>query len=170
MHSLNARANAIFFFGLTVLGVFTALNSLSVYTYVSQPNVSVRFNSVKDFSWSPRLDADHMKLFFDLDADFTSVWNWNVKQLFVWVEAEYTSDKNMTNQVVVWDRIIRQKDNAKVKLVKALDKYRLKARMRDLRNKDVTLRVKWQVMPIAGTLFFDEAGSHVFRVPNAYSS
>ena len=30
-------------------------------------------------------------------ADLTSVWNWNVKQLFVFVTAEYKSSRNVSN-------------------------------------------------------------------------
>ena len=41
-----------------------------------------------------------------IDADLRSVWNWNVKQLFVYVTAEYETKPNVLNQVVVWDTII----------------------------------------------------------------
>ena len=34
------------------------------------------------------------------------MWNWNVKQLFVYVTAEYETKPNVLNQVVVWDTII----------------------------------------------------------------
>ena len=36
---------------------------------------------------------------FDLTADLTPVFNWNVKQLFLYLIAEYTSEKHEVNQV-----------------------------------------------------------------------
>ena len=38
---------------------------------------------------------------FDLSADMSPVFNWNVKQLFVYLIAEYTSKKHEVNQVCV---------------------------------------------------------------------
>ena len=41
-----------------------------------------------------------------------SVFNWNVKQLFVYVTAEYETEANTLNQVVVWDQIISHPSQA----------------------------------------------------------
>ena len=49
---------------------------------------------------------DQAVLTLGIDADLRSVFNWNVKQLFVYVTAEYETDANVLNQVVVWDTII----------------------------------------------------------------
>ena len=49
--------------------------------------------------------------YFDLDADLSPVFNWNVKQLFVYVTAEYKSKTNELNQVVIWDKIVLDKED-----------------------------------------------------------
>ena len=45
---------------------------------------------------------------FSLDADLSSLFTWNTKQLFVYVTAEWpdAADANSTNSAVIWDSII----------------------------------------------------------------
>jgi signal peptidase complex subunit 3 len=52
---------------------------------------------------------------FSLDADLSSLFTWNTKQLFVYVTAEWTNptspahpeaSRNQTNEAVIWDSII----------------------------------------------------------------
>ena len=51
---------------------------------------------------------------FSLDADLSSLFTWNTKQVFVYVTAEWpaaggsssSSATNATNQAVIWDSII----------------------------------------------------------------
>lgn len=47
---------------------------------------------------------------FSLDADLSSLFTWNTKQVFVYVTAEWPATKdggnNATNQAVIWDSII----------------------------------------------------------------
>ena len=51
-------------------------------------------------------------LTFDLQADLTPLFNWNVKQLFLYLTAEYETPANVVNQVVLWDKIIQRGENA----------------------------------------------------------
>lgn len=52
---------------------------------------------------------------FDLDADFTSLFTWNTKQLFVWVTAEYPSSTSgvPASEAVIWDLIIQSEAQKK---------------------------------------------------------
>lgn len=43
---------------------------------------------------------------FSLDADLSSLFTWNTKQLFVYVTAEWPGPENATNEAVIWDSII----------------------------------------------------------------
>lgn len=45
---------------------------------------------------------------FSLDADLSSLFTWNTKQVFVYVTAEWPAKdgSNATNQAVIWDSII----------------------------------------------------------------
>lgn len=43
---------------------------------------------------------------FSLDADLSSLFTWNTKQVFVYVTAEWPGVNNSTNEAVIWDSII----------------------------------------------------------------
>lgn len=45
---------------------------------------------------------------FSLEADLSSLFTWNTKQVFVYVTADWpdASDANSTNSAVIWDSII----------------------------------------------------------------
>ncbi len=43
---------------------------------------------------------------FDLTADVRPLFNWNVKQVNIYLSAEYTTKQNTVNQVVIWDTTI----------------------------------------------------------------
>lgn len=43
---------------------------------------------------------------FSLDADLSSLFHWNTKEVFVYVTAEWPGPKNTTNSAVIWDSII----------------------------------------------------------------
>lgn len=55
-------------------------------------------------------------LFFtDDNTDLTPLFDWNTKQLFLYIDAEYTSADGTQNTVVVWDRIVRRREDARVR-------------------------------------------------------
>lgn len=67
--------------------------------------------NVPDYSAS-REKKDLGFLTFDLQADLSSLFNWNVKELFLYLTAEYKTNDNELNQVVLWDKIILRGENA----------------------------------------------------------
>ncbi len=80
----------------------------SVKLTTNQPHSSVRgrphyYSSKKE---------EYAIIKFSLDADLSSLFTWNTKNLFVYVTAEWPSaggsgsGQNATNQAVIWDSII----------------------------------------------------------------
>ena len=67
--------------------------------------------NVPDYS-AAREKNDLGFLTFDLQTDLTNLFNWNVKQLFLYLTAEYETANNKLNQVVLWDKIILRGENA----------------------------------------------------------
>lgn len=58
--------------------------------------------------YSPRKE-EYAILKFSLDADLSSLFTWNTKQVFVYVTAEWPAagvGANATNKAVIWDSII----------------------------------------------------------------
>lgn len=79
-------------------------NSKIDFFFISSKNVA-------DYSAS-REKHDLGFLTFDLQTDLTSLFNWNVKELFLYLTAEYQTDNNELNQVVLWDKILLRGENA----------------------------------------------------------
>lgn len=71
----------------------------------------VSSKNVPDYSAS-REKNDLGFLTFDLHTDLSHLFNWNVKQLFLYLTAEYATANNELNQVVLWDKIILRGENA----------------------------------------------------------
>lgn len=51
---------------------------------------------------------EYAVLRFNLNADFSSLMNWNTKQLFIYVSASWpnSTSSELTNEAVIWDTII----------------------------------------------------------------
>ncbi|KAI0216800.1 Signal peptidase complex subunit 3 [Lamellibrachia satsuma] len=126
---------------------------------------------VSDFSVS-REKNDLGFITFDLKADMNPLFNWNVKQLFLYLTAEYETDNNKVNQVVLWDKIIQRGEKAVIDLNSMNTKYYFFDDGNGLRsNKNVTLSLAWNVIPNAGTLpKVNGDGGYTFEFPTEYSS
>ena len=116
MHTVLTRANALAAYTMSVLAGLTFVCFLSTffleYSAHSKMNtVKVVVKHVPDYSAS-REKNDLGFLTFDLQADLTPLFNWNVKQLFLYLTAEYETKNNVVNQVVLWDKIIQRGENA----------------------------------------------------------
>ena len=108
-----------------------------------------------------------------IDADLRSVFNWNVKQLFVYITAEYETEENVLNQVVVWDQIISDPSQAWIRSSSVANKYSLTDQGFGLRANNVTLALNWNVVPSTGLLMlrhgYEPSQLHQFDVPSAYA-
>ena len=107
MHSFWQRLNALFFYALSVLGFLSFMGAGTTYWHASDPTIELTLERIllrKIYG----AGHDQAILSLGIDADLRSVFNWNVKQLFVYVTAEYETDANVLNQVVVWDSIINR--------------------------------------------------------------
>jgi signal peptidase complex subunit 3 len=172
MHSTWVRGNAVVFYALSVLGVLAGMCACTTYWHVPAPKVSVlRLNELSELRSQPYRDGrvvDRAVLTFDLDADLTSVFNWNTKQLFVYIVAEYETESNKLNQVVVWDKIVQDKADAHLTLRDQYVKYPLIDMHDELRGTDVELKLMWDPMPISGMLSMAGKGRHRFGMPEDY--
>ncbi|RAH62677.1 microsomal signal peptidase subunit [Aspergillus piperis CBS 112811] len=116
MHSTLNRAQGVFGFFTTVALFVAGLAALSVFLYPTDDvTSSVKLRDVKVTKGRPHYYStrkeEYAAMKFDLDADLTPLFNWNTKQLFVYVYATYPSDpSNPTTSApshsVIWDTII----------------------------------------------------------------
>ncbi|RXW24274.1 hypothetical protein EST38_g1578 [Candolleomyces aberdarensis] len=135
--------------------------ALSTLVFNAQPTGNLAVASVQVYSSNTRRYAtkrqDLTFVDFNITADFTPLFNWNTKQIFLYLQAEYNSTVGVKNEVVIWDRIIRRKEEANVNFV-GKNKYNF----RDLstsfkKTPPASYSLQYNVMPYAGMLTYGEA-------------
>ncbi|KAK0510733.1 hypothetical protein JMJ35_007165 [Cladonia borealis] len=120
MHSTLVRVQNVFGFFTTVAFCTALLTALSVLLIPQHPRASIELRNVqvvkgRPHYYSPKKE-EYAHIKFDLDADFTSLFNWNTKQIFVWVTATYPSSKTSSSappsQAIIWDTIINSRSQS----------------------------------------------------------
>ncbi|KAI1291962.1 Signal peptidase complex subunit 3 [Halotydeus destructor] len=176
MNTILSRTNAIFAFTLSVLATLTFLCALSTGFKNYSNLMDVKITSVKkvvknvaDYS-AGREKNDLGFLTFNMEADFTNVFDWNTKQLFLYMTAHYTTANNVVNQVVLWDHIIERGQEPKVSLKNYHTKYYFWDDGNGLKaNENVTLTLSANIIPNAGILPVHTAAvRHSFAFPDEY--
>lgn len=175
MHTVLSRGNAILAYTLSVSACLTFCCFLSTVFIDYRANatlktVKVGVKNMPDYSAS-KAKNDLGYLIFDLQTDLTPLFNWNVKQLYLYLTAEYQTVNNDFNQIVLWDKIVLRGDNAVLDFKNINTKYYFWDDGNGLRgNKNVTLTLYWNIIPNAGLLPSVKAiGSHTFAFPSAYT-
>ncbi|CAH1266957.1 SPCS3 [Branchiostoma lanceolatum] len=175
MNTVLSRANTIFAFTLSVMAALTfcCFLTTAMNDHLSPIKIDVNkiiVKNVQDFS-TTRDKNDLGFITFDLQADLQHLFNWNMKQLFLYLTAEYTTPNNKLNQVVLWDKIIRRGENARLDYRSLHSKYYFFDDGKGLRgNQNVTLTLSWNVIPNAGTLpRISGVGSKIFQFPEEYT-
>ncbi|NXK46324.1 SPCS3 peptidase, partial [Chauna torquata] len=146
--------------------------------------------NVEDFT-GPRERSDLGFVTFDITADILngknglktfqnnniltfifSIFDWNVKQLFLYLSAEYSTKNNALNQVVLWDKIMLRGDNPRLFLKDMKSKYFFFDDGNGLKgNRNVTLTLSWNVVPNAGILPLVTGSGHVsVPFPDTYET
>ncbi|NXX44174.1 SPCS3 peptidase, partial [Tricholaema leucomelas] len=140
--------------------------------------------NVEDFT-GPRERSDLGFITFDITADIlneksyskafgnkNSIFDWNVKQLFLYLSAEYSTKNNALNQVVLWDKIMLRGDNPRLFLKDMKSKYFFFDDGNGLKgNRNITLTLSWNVVPNAGILPLVTGSGHVsVPFPDTYET
>ena len=93
-----------------------------------------------------------------------------MKALYIYLTAEYQTETNVLNEMVLWDKIILNGEKMDLDLKSAKTKYYFRADGRGLLDhQNVTLVLNWNVMPNMGDLKWVAARQqHSFPLPNEY--
>lgn len=170
MHNVLTRLNNVVFFALTVLVSMAIMAAMSTYLHEGVPDIKLlKVSKLKTLRNHGGVDRALMT--FDLEADMRPAFNWNVKQLFVYVLAEYKSEKNSLNQIVVWDKIVESEnmeEDAVIKLKKQSVKYALIDQGAELRNKTINFSLAWDHMPYTGRLYQGIGAGKQYKFPGKY--
>ncbi|KAI0840270.1 signal peptidase 22 kDa subunit [Hypoxylon sp. FL0890] len=116
MYNSLTRIQNVFGFFTTVAFVVAALIAASDFTAPRTPSASIKPTNVQVVKGRPHYYStkkeEYAIIKFSLDADLSSLFTWNTKQLFVYVTAEWPAppagadNMNQTNKAVIWDTII----------------------------------------------------------------
>lgn len=103
MHTVLTRGNAILAYTLSVLACLTFCCFISTVFLDYRTNVKINtvktlVKNVPNYGASKELH-DLGFITFDLQTDLSGLFNWNVKQLFLYLTAEYKTEANELNQV-----------------------------------------------------------------------
>ncbi|PIC40416.1 hypothetical protein B9Z55_011765 [Caenorhabditis nigoni] len=176
MHNLLSRANSLLAFTLWVMAAVTAACFLSTvfldYTVSNHLEVNdIKIRNVRDYATDDK-QADLATLAFNLKVDFSRLFNWNVKQLFVYLVAEYKSAENAVNQVVIWDRIVERSERVVMDEIGVKTKYYfLDDGAHLLKHDNVTFVLRYNVIPNAGYLRLVQSTNQlVVPFPTTYTT
>ncbi|XP_055341590.1 signal peptidase complex subunit 3-like [Paramacrobiotus metropolitanus] len=175
MHSLLSRLNAIVAFSFTVLAGLTFLCFLTTFAKNYATDVRVRdLTGRVNIAYVNGLgEVEEAIITGDIEVDLSHLFDWNAKQLFVYLIAEYSTPAKPAsqNQVVLWDRIIKRGENAKISQRKFSQEYRFLDDQKALKaNSNVTLFLQWNVIPNAGALTNVRGiGSQSVGMPDSYT-
>ncbi|KAJ7247861.1 signal peptidase 22kDa subunit [Mycena haematopus] len=111
---------------------------------------------------------EHAKVDFEIDADLSPLFNWNTKQLFLYLDVEYTNTKGVKNAVVIWDRIVRRKADAAIHVTSKQFNGKQKYAFKDVhtfRDASATYTLRYNLMPHVGALVYGVAARANASVP-----
>lgn len=155
MHTFLSRANACLAYAFTVLAVatFCCFATTCFVRYDADVIVTEASGRISQDYITGLGKVEEARIFTNLESDLEPLFNWNAKQLFVYLLAEYRSPDNGFNQVVLWDKIIRRGENALLRYARVMQEYRFLDERQSLRaNPNITLYLSWNVIPNAGLL------------------
>lgn len=162
------RANSVFCTVLVCLSALAVGNIGSSYFLTGTISGSVAARDIYAFGYNYALQGDQAVLTLDIKADLRGLFQWNAKQLFVYVSAEYESPQHKTNKVVIFDKIITEPSEAHLDLVNVPSKYHFRDKGRGLRGRQVTLNLHVVYHPIVGRIFTQTVATSTFRMPAQY--
>jgi hypothetical protein len=97
---------------LTLACIIALLSVIPIPVPESSPSASISASDVQVVKGRPHYYAskreEYAQIRFDLDADLTSLFTWNTKQVFIYVTANYPANSNGgVSEAVIWDTIIQ---------------------------------------------------------------
>ncbi|KAI0338251.1 signal peptidase subunit [Trametopsis cervina] len=169
MHTTYARINNVTaFLSSCMMGLLVAI-ALSTFAFTADPKGQLDVSSMQIYSGNTRRYTNKKQdvafLHFNATADLTPLFNWNTKQLFLYLQAEYTNAQGVKNEVVIWDKIIRSKDEANLALT-GRNKYLFRNLGSSFRNvQPAHFSLKYNIMPYVGLLTYGEAARTAEPIP-----
>ncbi|CAG8437259.1 3430_t:CDS:2 [Ambispora gerdemannii] len=135
MYSLAQRANSVFAFAMTVtFGLLAAIAFVTPFL-PSLPTANVDIKNMQVWIYDYGGSSNEFAfVYMDIDA------------------AEYESKAHDINQIVLWDSVIRSKEDANITLRQLRNKYNFHDISPSFSGLNATYSLHWDIMPHVGTL------------------
>ncbi|ODQ80328.1 hypothetical protein BABINDRAFT_35483 [Babjeviella inositovora NRRL Y-12698] len=155
----NQAISALSYIAFAIIALFLAqLHFDNAYNLPSQiANIETSTNIRYSYSAgsTSAKGKENSKIKFDIDTDLSSLFNWNTKQVFVYLTATYPGKSpESSNRVTYWDKIITDPKDAKLSLKSVRGKYSVYDREFSFRERNATLALEWNIQPWIGPLVF----------------
>ncbi|CAD2086319.1 signal peptidase complex subunit 3, putative [Plasmodium vinckei lentum] len=170
MDTLLNRINIIFYSMALCLVTLCLFNYGSSFYLFDENNIitNVKVKSVKRLVYNKYINGDEAVLSLDLSYDMTKAFNWNLKQLFVYVLVTYETPEKAENEVIIQDYIINSPDHATRADKNFITKYSLKDYYNGLRNNLINVQVCYKYMPIIGISRTYHGAKTSYMMPDEY--
>ncbi|KAJ8515950.1 hypothetical protein ONZ45_g6685 [Pleurotus djamor] len=129
MHILFARLNnGSSLLSSCMMGLLLAI-TLTTFLFTAEPKGNLAIGSIRVLEGRnpPRYVAKQEVgvVRLNVTADLTPLFHWNTKQIFLSLRGEYNNTEGVQDEVVIWDRIVRRKEDAVLNIA-AKDQYHLR--------------------------------------------
>ncbi|OQO13898.1 hypothetical protein B0A48_00773 [Cryoendolithus antarcticus] len=117
MHSTFVRIQNVFGLFTSVAFAVAAAIAFSVVLSPQSPKAKLELRNVQVVKGRPHYYStkreEYANVRFDLDADLSTLFNWNTKQIFLYITASYPSPSSTSDtttapdsEAIIWDAII----------------------------------------------------------------
>ncbi|KAF9978239.1 hypothetical protein BGZ73_003243 [Actinomortierella ambigua] len=131
----------------------------------TSPKASVAVSSVRvttgryDLNYNDyrTRDNEFATTVLEVDADLSSLFHWNTKQLFIYAVAEYSTKTHPKNQIVIWDSKIRDPRDAVLIKKRISNKYGIIDVNRKWTDIKANVSLHWNIIPYVGFMTYGQA-------------
>lgn len=186
MHSWWIRGNAVLTLCTSVLAVVCVAVTLTDYIHTSNPSIHAGLVEVqglhKEYDrWVGYRERAWVAV--NLTANLQDSFTWNTRQIYLWLTAEYKTERNQLNQAVFWNWIIESKEDAYIRIPRLththpsnISKHPLSEHYpldltdqgENLRGTPFNITVSWNIMPTVGAMSTHRRSFTGFEFPAQY--
>lgn len=151
----------------------TQQHAFAVPSNIENIRTSINLRTSRYYGATNGKPKENSKVVFDLDSDLSPLFNWNTKQVFIYLTAEYDgSTRSQTkSEVTYWDKILTNKNDAKLHLKNFKSKYAVWDLEDVFVGRELTFKLKWNIQPWIGPLIYGETlGSETIKVTSGKST
>ncbi|KAL0215878.1 hypothetical protein P9112_008062 [Eukaryota sp. TZLM1-RC] len=169
MYKFHIRGYAVLSTAITCFAVLAAFNALSMFWLNNKAVLSTFTATPHIHSQHHYGSIQHILLFnFNISLDLTPEFNWNTKQVYVYVQAEYEFPSGNPHKSIVWNRIVTRQDADVTSRYDDVSRWNLDIEEssefpiwipKQSLSSPIKLTLFWEISPYSGLLYRRRADS-----------